>query len=396
MQYSPGLLFDERYLFEKFLGSGSFGEVWLAKDKATDLDVAIKIYISMDSAGLSEFRKEFQLSFELNHTNLLHANYLGVSVEDNRPYLVMPFCPKGSVSKFAGKMNEAEMWRFIRDVAAGLAFLHDQTPPIIHQDIKPDNILILKNGNYVISDFGISKQLKSSMRKSAHLNSAGAVAYMGPERFSKQYHAVKASDIWSFGVTIYELIMEDLPFCGMGGSMQKQGADIPDLPEEFSKEMQILYTSCLAKETWDRPSAAQICEYAEACMQGKKPEITWNYQAEESVNSTQTTVVEASNEQSAAQNNQEVQSPESQPLSGGAKIANQTVFVGGNAGTNATVATVTNGENSDLPPIIGEGVPSWDKATSGELAVRSLAWWWYVLLPLLSFVVGVVVQMFVK
>jgi serine/threonine protein kinase len=308
----------------------------------------------------------------------------------------MPFCPKGSVSKFAGKMNEAEMWRFIRDVAAGLAFLHDQTPPIIHQDIKPDNILILKNGNYVISDFGISKQLKSSMRKSAHLNSAGAVAYMGPERFSKQYHAVKASDIWSFGVTIYQLIMEDLPFCGMGGSMQKQGADIPDLPEEFSKEMQILYTSCLAKETWDRPSAAQICEYAEACMQGKKPEITWNYQAEESVNSTQPTVVEASNEQSAAQNNQEVQSPESQPLSGGAKIANQTVFVGGNAGTNATVATVTNGENSDLPPIIGEGVPSWDKATSGELVVRSLAWWWYVLLPLLSFVVGVVVQMFVK
>ncbi len=396
MQYSPGLLFDERYLFEKFLGSGSFGEVWLAKDKATDLDVAIKIYISMDSAGLSEFRKEFQLSFELNHTNLLHANYLGVSIEDNRPYLVMPFCPKGSVSKFAGKMNEAEMWRFIRDVAAGLAFLHDQTPPIIHQDIKPDNILILKNGNYVISDFGISKQLKSSMRKSAHLNSAGAVAYMGPERFSKQYHAVKASDIWSFGVTIYELIMEDLPFCGMGGSMQKQGADIPDLPEEFSKEMHILYTSCLAKETWDRPSAAQICEYAEACMQGKKPVITWNYQAEESVDNIQHTVVEKSNEPSEAQNHQEVQSPELQSQSGGAKISNQTVFVGGNAGSNETVVTATNGENSDLPPIIGDGVPSWDNATSGEILVRSLAWWWYVLIPLLSFVVGVTIQIFVK
>lgn len=276
MKYSEGDLMDGRYVLNQFIGSGSFGEVWLARDNQTELDVAIKIYVAMDSQGLSDFKKEFQLSFNLNHTNLLHANYLGVSPQDNRPYLVMPYCPEGSVSKCAGKMDESQMWKFIHDVASGLAYLHEQRPPIIHQDIKPDNILMLKNGNYVISDFGISKQLKKTLTKSvSHMNSAGAIAYMGPERFSKQYQAVKASDIWSLGVTIYELIMCDMPFCGMGGSMQKQGADIPELPKEFSEEMQTLFTACLAKETWDRPSAVEIVEYADKCIRGEKPTITW-------------------------------------------------------------------------------------------------------------------------
>ena len=196
MQYTDGYLLANRYLLNRFVGGGSFGEVWVAHDEAADLEVAVKIYIAMDEKGLEEFRKEFQLSFELNHTNLLHANYLGLNDEDNRPFLVMPYCPDGSVSKYAGNMKEEDLWRFVHDVAAGLAYLHAQNPPIIHQDIKPDNILILKNGDYVITDFGISKQLRQSLRKSAlQLNSAGAISYMGPERFSKQFQAVKASDI---------------------------------------------------------------------------------------------------------------------------------------------------------------------------------------------------------
>ena len=272
MQYSEGYLLDKRYALERFIGSGSFGEVWVATDQATELEVAIKIYIAMDEKGLEEFKKEFQLSFELNHTNLLHANYLGVNGEDRRPYLVMPYCPDGSVSRFAGDMDEMDIWHFIHDVAAGLAYLHSQHPPIIHQDIKPDNILILKSGDYVISDFGISKQLRQSMRgNAAALSSAGAVSYMGPERFSKNSAAVKASDIWSLGAAIYELATGDVPFCGMGGSLQKQGADMPEFPERFSKELEDACISCLALEPWDRPTAAQLRETAANVIDGKTP-----------------------------------------------------------------------------------------------------------------------------
>ena len=272
MKYSEGYILDNRYQFERFIGSGTFGEVWVAIDKATDIEVAIKVYISMDEIGLEEFKKEFKISFELNHTNLLHANYLGVNSDDKRPYLVMPFCPAGSVSKQLGEISEADLWRFIRDVASGLAYLHSKNPPIIHQDIKPDNILILRNGDFVITDFGISKQLRATMRKSARsLNSAGAISYMGPERFSKQYQAVKASDIWSLGVSIFELATGELPFCGMGGSLLKQGADMPELPEEFSPTLNMVCQSCMTKEPWNRPTAQQLAEFAARYIDGENP-----------------------------------------------------------------------------------------------------------------------------
>lgn len=276
MEYSEGYLLDNRYQLERFIGSGTFGEVWVAIDKATDIEVAIKVYVSMDEKGLQEFKTEFQISFELNHTNLLHANYLGVNSEDKRPYLVMPYCPDGSVTKQAGNMSEEDLWRFIRDVAAGLAYLHSKQPPIIHQDIKPDNILILKNGDFVVTDFGISKQLRATLRKSAlSLNSAGAISYMGPERFSKQYQAVKASDIWSLGVSIFELATGELPFCGMGGSLLKQGAEIPELPEDYSELLNMVCQSCMAKAPWERPTAAQLSDFANKVLNGDSPRPTW-------------------------------------------------------------------------------------------------------------------------
>lgn len=299
MKYSEGCLLDGRYQLKRFIGSGTFGEVWVANDTATDLEVAIKVYVSMDETGYKEFKKEFQISFELNHSNLLHANYLGVNPEDKCPYLVMPFCPDGSVSRHIGSMSEADMWRFIRDVASGLAYLHSMNPPIIHQDIKPDNILILRNGDFVITDFGISKQLRATLRKSANsLNSAGAISYMGPERFSKQYQAVKASDIWSLGASIFELATEELPFCGMGGSLLKQGADMPELPEQYSRELNMICQSCMTKETWNRPTAQQLADFASRYIDGETPKITWKIAAD--IEIPENVIVEGQNKPAAA------------------------------------------------------------------------------------------------
>ena len=299
MKYSEGCLLDGRYQLKRFIGSGTFGEVWVANDTATDLEVAIKVYVSMDETGYKEFKKEFQISFELNHSNLLHANYLGVNPEDKCPYLVMPFCPDGSVSRHIGSMSEADMWRFIRDVASGLAYLHSMNPPIIHQDIKPDNILILRNGDFVITDFGISKQLRATLRKSANsLNSAGAISYMGPERFSKQYQAVKASDIWSLGASIFELATEELPFCGMGGSLLKQGADMPELPEQYSRELNMICQSCMTKETWNRPTAQQLADFASRYIDGETPKITWKIAAD--IEIPENVIVEGQNKPATA------------------------------------------------------------------------------------------------
>lgn len=282
--YKEGMIFDERFQLNKFIGQGAFGEVWQATDQWTKLDVAIKIYKALNEQDSSSFLKEFQVAFELNHSNLLHATHLSICKNENNqsPYLVMPYCPEGSVAKLTGRMKEEQMWEFIADVASGLAYLHRQHPSIIHQDIKPGNILIAKTGEYVITDFGISLQLRKTLTNtSGRLTSAGSIAYMGPERWSRYPKPVKASDIWSLGATIYELIVGDLPFCGEGGRMLKSGAEMPDLPEEFSQELNMVMQSCLALETWDRPTAEQLADYARKKTKGESPKPTWNVPVEE-------------------------------------------------------------------------------------------------------------------
>ncbi|MBR5748395.1 MAG: serine/threonine protein kinase [Prevotella sp.] len=265
MQLSEGLIVAEHYKLLKQLGQGSFGDVWLAHNLLADIDVAVKFYGTLDQKGLEEFRNEFKIAYKLHHPNLLNINHF--DVYENCPYLVMPYCENGSVSRQIGQMPESEIWKFILDVSGGLAFLHSQQPPVVHQDIKPDNILITSDGRYVISDFGISRSFRTQLSRTNNVSSSGTIAYMGPERFSEKPMVVLASDIWAFGMTIYELMTGDVLWEGMGGCVQLNGARIPDISGKFSPDLTRLVTSCLAAETWNRPTAAQIHEYATAYLQ---------------------------------------------------------------------------------------------------------------------------------
>ena len=268
MTFKEGSIVAEHYELKRQLGQGSFGDVWLAHNLLADIDVAIKFYGTLDSKGLEEFRNEFKVAYKLRHPNLLNINHF--DVYDNCPYLVMPYCANGSVTNLIGKMPESEIWKFILDVSGGLAFLHSQQPPIVHQDIKPDNILITSDGRYVISDFGISRSFRTKMsRTNNNISSSGTIAYMGPERFSEKPLVVLASDIWAFGMTLYELMTGDVLWEGMGGCVQLNGARIPSIEGPFSPELINLVTSCLAAETWNRPTAAQINDMATARLQGK-------------------------------------------------------------------------------------------------------------------------------
>lgn len=266
MTFKEGNIIAEHYELKKQLGQGSFGDVWLAHNMLADIDVAVKFYGTLDKKGIEDFRNEFKIAYRLHHPNLLNISHFDVF--ENCPYLVMPFCENGSVSHRIGQMQESEIWKFIHDVSRGLAFLHSQNPPIIHQDIKPDNILITSDGRYVISDFGISRSFHTQMsRTNNKINSSGTLAYMGPERFSEKPLVVLASDIWAFGMTLYEIIAGDVLWEGMGGCVQLNGARIPVI--STTPEIKRLINACLAPETWNRPTAQQIYEYAAAKMQNK-------------------------------------------------------------------------------------------------------------------------------
>lgn len=265
-------LFHDRYFMERLLGRGNFSEVWLARDTKTDIAVALKIYApatGLDDNGLNVFAREFALVVNANHKNLLKPLYYDSF--ERKPYLVLPYCKDGSIMRNVGKFTEEEAWRLIRDVASGLSWLHNMNPPVIHQDIKPDNVMIGENGDFMITDFGVSTHLKSTLRKSmsAAFSSAGTIAYMAPERFGKDNTPIMANDIYSLGATVFEMLTGDTPFGNDGGLVQKKGAEVPELKGEYSSQLKKVISKCLRTNAWERPTAEQLEKYAETALKGE-------------------------------------------------------------------------------------------------------------------------------
>jgi serine/threonine protein kinase len=265
MELTTGLLFADRYKFIKQLGRGGFAEVWLAEDNLTGVQVAVKVYApgtGLDENGIKIFTQEFSVVFDMNHTNLLRPTHY--DCYERMPYLIMPYIKNGSTFKYIAEgqsIPEDECWKMLHDVASGLAYLHEKMPPLIHQDIKPDNIMIDDEGRYLITDFGISARVRSTIRGSqAQEQSGGTLAYMGPERFGPTPKPIMASDVWSMGAMMYELMTGTPPFGNHGGILQKNGADIPLIENNYSQELKDIIYACLAKEPWDRPSAKKIEE----------------------------------------------------------------------------------------------------------------------------------------
>ena len=273
MLLEEGALFAERYQLVKLLGRGGFSEVWMANDTKSGVDVALKVYApygGLDDYGNRLFSQEFSLMFNINQTNLLKPTYFDTF--ERSPYLILPYCRRGSTFSLIGKTDEKTMIDILHDVAAGLSYLHAQEPPIIHQDIKPDNILINDHGEYVITDFGISTKIRSTLRQSAksrEATSGGTCVYMAPERFSKTPTPIRASDIWSMGAMAYELLDGNPPFDPMGGVMQKNGAEIPEIRADVSDALKSIIYACVAKEPWDRPTADTVVEWTNKLRAGE-------------------------------------------------------------------------------------------------------------------------------
>ena len=257
--------FAKRYLLKKLIGIGGYSQVWLVEDiKANNLEVALKIFApekGLDAKGLEVFSKEYSLVFNLNHKNLLIPKHFDEF--DNSPYLVLHYCRQGSVFGKIGEVSELELACFMQQAASALSYLHSQDPPLIHQDIKPDNFLIGNQDNYLLSDFGISSKVRRTLTKSMGAQaSTGTLAYMPPEKFSADKQIIKAGDIFSLGVTMYELLTGDLPFGDNGGLTLKAGADVPNLPKNFDPELNGLLKRCMAKDPWERPTAEKLEETA--------------------------------------------------------------------------------------------------------------------------------------
>lgn len=273
-------LFDGHYkLLRPLSTDGGTADVWLAIDTNTidsSLDeddttvpksndsgmlVAIKIYRpknALDVEGEQRFRDEYKIVYECRHANLVQPT--SFSIFEDTPYLVLPYCRYGSSEQFIGKKQTSDaIWKLILDVASGLNRLHTNDPQIVHQDIKPANVLIDNSRNFAITDFGIS-----SRRGGAHGfyfddENSGTLAYMAPERFREGTEAIPQSDIWAFGATLCEILTGKVPFGEDGGSAQVANGGMP-MPAitNAPADVQRLIHACLSVEPGDRPTAEEI------------------------------------------------------------------------------------------------------------------------------------------
>jgi len=241
------------------LGRGGSSEVWLANDQLSGLQVAIKVYapgIGLDEDGVQLFSKEFKLVFNLNHPNLLRPTHY--DIQERMPYLVMPYLEQGSTIKRIGEFTEKDAWRFLHDVASGLAYLHGKIPPVIHQDIKPDNVLINEEGAFLITDFGISTKMRTTLPTNPLTAGSMTMAYAAPERWSKKNRPTMSSDIWALGASVFELLTGCTPYGELGGRLQFEGAEIPEMEGEWSQELNEIVEYCLQREPGERPAADEI------------------------------------------------------------------------------------------------------------------------------------------
>lgn len=266
------MLFDGHYQLKEKIGGGGFSEVWLAHDIVADMDVALKIYQpvgELDETAKEDFRKEFARLCSLNHSNIIHAVgfgiYKGREGKSELPYLVMNVCRNGSAKKLIANIAEDELWNFIEQIASGLQYLHSRD--IVHQDMKPDNVLINSDGQYLIIDFGISTKTRNTLRRSG--NGVGNIGggtpwYMSVESFGTESPHIFARDIWAFGATLYELMTGDTPFGEYGGLGQKaRDGKIPPINQDYSDELKNLVYDCLAFNAWSRPDAGEILRRVE-------------------------------------------------------------------------------------------------------------------------------------
>ncbi len=280
-----GELFDGHYkLLRPLSTDGATADVWLALDTNTidteyDEDgtainenadetgmlVAIKIYRpknALDIEGEQRFRDEFKIVYECRHENLLQPT--SFAIYQDIPYLVLPYCKNGSSEQLIGKkLTTDEIWKYISDVASGLAKLHSNQPQIIHQDVKPANILIDNNHNYAITDFGISAKTSGSHGSYYDEEHSGTFAYMAPERFEDNCTPTVESDIWGFGATLCEILTGNVHFGEEGGKNQDENTSMPPLPS-LPASIKNLIHACLQYNPENRPTAKQIKQAAQS------------------------------------------------------------------------------------------------------------------------------------
>jgi eukaryotic-like serine/threonine-protein kinase len=273
---SPGTQLGP-YEVQSLLGVGGMGEVYRARDARLNRTVALKIlpsHVAADPGRRQRFEQEARAASALNHPNIVSVYDIGE--QDGLAYIVSELIEGESLRDIIkrGPMPLSRLLDLAGQTAAALAAAH--AAGIVHRDLKPDNIMVTRDGRAKILDFGLAKQTAAAAASGAAANATrtmtqtspgaviGTAAYMSPEQIRGE-SVDHRSDIFSFGLVLYECVTGKLPFerpTGVEIMAAILREDPAELPETVSPALRQIVWHCLEKEPDHRFHSARDLGFA--------------------------------------------------------------------------------------------------------------------------------------
>ncbi len=252
-----GAVLGGRYELVERIGQGGMAGVWAARDLTLDREVAVKFLLprfSDDEQFIARFRQEAQSAASLNHPNIVTVFDTGE--QGGLPFIVMELVTGQSLAETLreGPLTEARAIEIASDVCLALEYAHSRG--LVHRDVKPGNILLADDGAVKVTDFGIARAISAdTVTQTAAV--LGTAAYLSPEQ-AQGLSVDERSDVYSLGVTLYEVLTGTPPFVGDSPvtvayqHVQEQPTALRDLDDGLSIGIEQVVLRAMAKNPANR------------------------------------------------------------------------------------------------------------------------------------------------
>ncbi len=247
----------DKYEVIRFIGKGGFSKVFLVRDKILDRKCALKVLspeVMNDSEMLERFKREAKIYATLEHPNIVPIYEVGIY--NNIAYIVMKFIEGKTLKaiiKERNKLRFEDIAEISLDILSAIQYMHNKG--VIHRDIKPANIIIEKStGKAILADFGLAKKTGDSGNLTRSGEMLGTPYYVSPEQ-AKGENLSSASDIYSFGITLFEMATGKVPFIGDTPLqiLWKHVRDPLPSPTKYNPRIPLFLERIILKATDKRP-----------------------------------------------------------------------------------------------------------------------------------------------
>jgi hypothetical protein len=247
-----GYELTSRFVLERRLGVGGYGEVWLAQDRERGEKVALKILAlnRIGTAQIAALEHEYEAVNQLNHQNILRMH--GVYRTQSFAWIEMQYAAGGDLSRLRGRPS-SEILKAAVPIASALAHAH--AAGVVHRDVKPSNVLLMADGTPKLSDFGIATVLSSGGMQA----SGGSPFSMSPQQLDGEPARV-SDDVYAFGAMLYELLSGYPPFYPDARAERIRNERPACLPAPVPENLASFIDGLLAKASDERPATMDTVE----------------------------------------------------------------------------------------------------------------------------------------